>query len=745
MILKKNKEIDLDKITLGSSKKVWWKCDKGHEWDACVVNRNRGTGCPYCSGRKVISGINDLATINPILAKEWNYEKNGDLKPNMVTVNCGRKVWWKCKKGHEWEVTVDNRNRGRGCPFCGNKKILKGYNDLATVNPELVKEWNYKKNGNQKPNMFLASYSKKVWWICKNGHEWQATIINRSRGTGCPYCAGVKTIVGYNDLATVNPELIKEWNYEKNGDMNPNIISANTNKKVWWKCRKGHEWEAVISSRNAGNGCPYCAKELQTSFPEQAIYYYIKKIFPDAINSDHHLNMELDIFIPSKNIAIEYDGVFWHKNSKSDEKKNKLCEDNKIILFRVKENYNKENFENEYLKIVPCSYSDSGIKFAVEMILKYFNKEIDVNLDKNRANIYSMFIQNQKEHSLLNLNPILTKEWNYEKNGDLKPDMVTVSSGKKVWWKCDKGHEWMAVIRSRNDGSGCPYCANQKILKGYNDLKTVNPKLSKEWNYEKNNGLKPDMFIGNSREKVWWICENGHEWKASIINRTRGTSCPYCLGRQVIKGFNDLATLNPELSKEWNNEKNGNLKPDMVTVSCGKKVWWKCKNGHEWQGSIANRSKGSGCPICGNKIVLKGYNDLATINPKLAKEWNYERNKDLKPDMVTCNSNKKVWWICEKGHEWETYISNRNKGRGCAYCAGQKVISGENDLATLNPNLIEEWNYGRNKGINPWEVMSNSHKRVWWKCKNGHEWESTIANRNKGNGCPECKKINRKS
>ncbi len=738
---KKNININLENLFLGSKRKIWWICNKGHEWEASINNRNKGTGCPQCSGRQVIVGYNDLATVNPKLAKEWNYEKNGELKPNMVMANSGKKVWWICNKGHEWEASIDNRSRGRDCPFCANKQLLKGYNDLATINPKLAKEWNYEKNGELKPNMIMANSGKKVWWICNKGHEWEASVINRNRGTGCSICTGQQVHKGYNDLATVNPKLAKEWNYEKNGDLKPDMVTANSStKKVWWKCNKGHEWRAVISSRNNGTGCPICAKELQTSFPEQAIYFYIKKLFPDAINGDHHLKMELDIFIPSEKIAIEYDGSFWHNNSKSDERKNKLCKENKILLFRVKENTKEEGVENKYLKIIPCAYSDAGIKSAIELITKYLDKNIDVNLDRDRALIYESFINNQKDQSLMIINPCVAKEWHYEKNGNLKPDMVTANSAKKVWWKCNKGHEWQAIIRSRNNGTGCPICANQQLLKGYNDLATVNPELAKEWNYNKNGDLKPDMVMPNREKNVWWKCNKGHEWEASIKNRNNGSGCLICVNQQVLKGYNDLATMNPELVKEWNYNKNGDLKPDMVMPNSRKKVWWKCNKGHEWQASITNRNKGNGCPICANRQLLKGYNDLATVNLELVKEWNYNKNGDLKPDMVMPNSSKKVWWKCNKGHEWEASIANRSKGRGCSICHSKQVLKGYNDLGTINPALARDWHYEKNGNLKPDMVMANSNKKAWWKCsKCSHEWQASIANRNKGRGCPNCK------
>jgi hypothetical protein len=122
----------------------------------------------------------------------------------------------------------------------------------------------------------------------------------------------------------------------------------------------------------------------------------------------------------------------------------------------------------------------------------------------------------------------LAKEWNYEKNNILTPKDVTPNSGKKVWWKCNKGHEWQATIASRNSGCGCPYCSGNRVLKGYNDLLTINPTLASEWNYEKNNGLTPMDVTPNSDKKVWWKCHNEHEWQSSIGHRNRGRGCPEC-------------------------------------------------------------------------------------------------------------------------------------------------------------------------------------------------------------------------
>ena len=244
-----------------SSKKVWWKCSSGHEWQATIGSRNKGNGCPHCSGRLVIKGKNDLQTINPILVKEWNYEKNNGLTPMDITPNSDKKLWWKCSNGHEWQARIADRNSGHGCPYCAGQKVLKGNNDLQTVNPILAKEWNYEKNNGLTPTDVMPNSSKKVWWKCSEGHEWQAIIADRNRGCGCPYCAGRKVAKGYNDLQTVNPILASEWNFEKNNGLTPMDITPNSGKKVWWKCSKGHEWQARIANRNKGSGCPYCYKE----------------------------------------------------------------------------------------------------------------------------------------------------------------------------------------------------------------------------------------------------------------------------------------------------------------------------------------------------------------------------------------------------------------------------------------------------------------------------------------------------
>ena len=198
-----------------------------------------------------------------MLADEWDFDLN-EITPNQITYGYSSKIWWKCKKGHQWEAQPYVRAKGIGCPYCSGKKLLQGVNDLQTTNPQLCSEWDYEKNGELIPSMITGNNGKKVWWKCKEGHSWQASINHRARGTGCPVCAGKTIVAGYNDLLTLYPKLCLDWNYERNIDIHPSFLRPRSDKKVWWKCQYGHEWEASVSNRVSGTGCPFCAKEKRS-------------------------------------------------------------------------------------------------------------------------------------------------------------------------------------------------------------------------------------------------------------------------------------------------------------------------------------------------------------------------------------------------------------------------------------------------------------------------------------------------
>jgi len=334
--------------------------------------------------------------------------------------------------------------------------------------------------------------------------------------------------------------------------------------------------------------------------------------------------------------------------------------------------------------------------------------------------------------------PELIPDWHPTKNGDLTPDTITPASGRKVWWQCQYGHEWQATVANRSrQRSGCPYCAGNVAVPGKNDLATVRPDLAAGWHPTKNGDLTPNLIARSSDRKVWWQCTKGHEWRASAANRYRGAGCPYCAGRRVLAGSNDLASHFPDLAAEWHPTKNGDLTPEGVSRSSGRVVWWQCAKGHEWRAAVNNRIRGRGCPYCSGYFAWAGDNDLATVRPDLAAQWHPTKNGDLTAQGVTRQANRKVWWQCAKGHEWLALVSSRDAGNGCPYCAGHRAWPGESDLATLRPDIAREWHPTKNGDLTPQDVTAPAATRVWWQCPAGHEWRAVVYNRLKA-GCPRC-------
>lgn len=411
-----------------------------------------------------------LAYRFPELAKEWDYEGNASLNPNDISYGSTQKVSWKCSKcGGKYITSVNQRtNSHSGCPYCSNHKVLQGFNDLATRHPDLAIEWDYRRNGDLRPENVLCSSHKKVYWICPVCcNSYDAWIFNRTKGESCPYCAGRKVKVGFNDLASNYPELLKEWDYDVNSHLSPYDITTRSNRVIGWKCSVcAHKWKTAIVKRTMGAQCPKCNKRNHTSFPEQAIFYYIKKVYPEAINGFKGVfdrSMELDIYIPTIQVAIEYDGIQWHtdKESLREQKKYQICRENGIKLIRVRE----DETQNSYCDVsISCQYRHRDYSYLDETIKNVFVALgvpcPSVNTKNDAIEINSAFLTVIRNGSFGEMFPQYIDEWDNEKNGDLTPFMFSPYSNEKVSWICRAcGHKYEMIIGSKAQGRKCIKCS----------------------------------------------------------------------------------------------------------------------------------------------------------------------------------------------------------------------------------------------------------------------------------------------
>lgn len=433
------------------------------------------------------------------------------------------------------------------------------------VNNELINEWNWEKNNELGiyPDKITLGSGKKVWWICDKGHEWAVRVVNRDKGSGCPYCAGYYIWPGYNDLATTRPDLAAEWDYERNGDLLPTQISRGYGKKVWWTCKIcGNSWLASPNSRdNMDSGCPECVKGNKVSSQEIKLYYYVNKYFSDTISgySNEHIGLtELDIFIPSLNIGIEYDGTRWHMDIGRDKNKDVVCNKNNINLIRIREP-NCPKYDSTCTFIYLKNRSQQILEDVYRELLKLLGvKNPNVDFDRDLSDINNLIFHKKKENSLAVLYPDIAKEWHPTKNGNLTSYDVTSKSDKRVWWLCTNcGYEWIVSVAARTSNNhGCPKCG--RIKSNINRRKT-NEEFLKELIEINDNIVVIDKYI-TSQDPILVCCKTcGFKWSPTPDNLLQGEGCPMC-GREKVRKIHCKIVYCPELNSTFDSGTEASIK-----------------------------------------------------------------------------------------------------------------------------------------------------------------------------------------
>lgn len=335
-----NKDLDPWIIGKSSKKTIWLICDNGldHYYSTSPSSCTRNYhGCQVCNGQVVFSGFNDLFTTDKHLASLWNFDKNTNISPYEVSHGSERKVWWKCDEcGHEWMATIANIVAGKRCPVCAKKKQsvtlinnkLNQGQSFGDCFPQLLKMWDYHENQNIDPFAIFPSSRTRVAWICSNNHKFTKSIVGMCKAflngeSLCRYCIGIGVKQGINDLRTTFPELVEEWDYNKNIDCTPDTIAFGSTKRVWWICKHcKHEWQTTPNSRtNLGSGCPECARHFSVSKLQQAVERYIATKYSYEIlherectiiatnpKTDYKLPYDNDVAVGDHRLIIEVHG-----------------------------------------------------------------------------------------------------------------------------------------------------------------------------------------------------------------------------------------------------------------------------------------------------------------------------------------------------------------------------------------------------------------------------------------------------
>lgn len=389
---------------------------------------------------------------------------------------------------------------------------------------------------------YLLYSNAKVSWICEHQHQWEEKINNRTaKGLGCPFCAGVRPIPGINDLASIFPRLKNEWDYRLNGDLKPSDVFPQSNIVVNWVCGRNHRWKAKICHRTAGRGCPYCA-------------------------GNKPIAGETDLQSCRPDIAQQW----CHEKNNGSTPADFTQHSHYLAWWKCENGHEYQSPIYRRTRGCGCPICDG------KKIIPHVN-------------------------DLASYVPELALEWDYRNNGDLTPTQVAPHSNTLCSRICKTcGYAWTASPNNRIAGSGCPKCAGFCVDPEINSFAAMNPSLINQWDLVRNQPLTAWDVAAYDNRTYQWICENGHLFSATPANRTKGTSCPYCVGKLPVVGVNDLLTLHPELAKHWSTPRN-KRGPEMYFADSSSSVWWKCEADHVFRAPVREMTLRWRCPKCEQK------------------------------------------------------------------------------------------------------------------------------------------------
>lgn len=440
---------------------------------------------------------------------EFDTTKN-NFSMNEITIGSGKNVWWLCSNGHSYQTSLSHRIKmGTGCGICSHKVFRKNENDLLTTHPEIAEEWDYEKNKVSPNEVMAGSNNAKYWFICSKGHSYDATLLNRKKGRGCPTCS--------IERHTSFPE-----------------------KTIFYYMKK-----YFLNVEENYHSSVLGTKEI------------------DIFLLDYNVGIEYDGRAWHKNYKRDLE-----KDKECLKNGITLIRIREIGCF----DFNSSSIK-KYIKHDNITELNEAILFIFNYLNSEYNLNIkaDVNVDRDRIEIMELMKLYEKNNSIAKHSPEIYSYWNYEKNGIIKPEQISHASVKQFWLKCSLGHEWQMDAHKFSTSPKCPFCSDFRTWTGFNDLFTTNPELKDYWS--NNNVLNPLELRKGCNFVALWICSKcGYEYEMKISEKTRGRGCPYCSNHRLKKGFNDFKTKYPLLAKEWSN-RNTKKPDEVFPNSRYKAIW----------------------------------------------------------------------------------------------------------------------------------------------------------------------------
>lgn len=706
---KKNKGVELEKLVLAENLPLHWICDKcGHKWSANVKSRvGKKDGkyflyqCRKCADANSIEPVSSV----PILVKFWNFDKNIDKDINKISKHSLEYAFWHCKKcGYDWSMTILGRAvSDQLCPCCEKGIAAKrGFNDVFTVVPELMKLYDWKKNKNIDIYNCTVGSSAMAWWHCPDcGREWSSEISQRVikkqdeayRVVGCNNCNRLnarKTSYG-DEYPLLKKMYVEELNDRKLSDRWTR--AERISKQIYWKCLDCNEifdstLNSMITCQRYGNkGCPFCAHTRVRPGESFADMHpkLMKEFSPDnKINPYEYLpgSAEEAIWICKKDPRHTWNATF-------------------------------------YLR----ARGDGNCPYCHQVIL-----------NENLNSFAAVYPQYKDIYSKKNKKPV---------------NKIFFNTRYKFKWTCPTCHgDYPASISEIvNSKKKCPFCHEGRILPGFNSFAALFPNIANMLSPK--NNFDADCCSPYSKVHALWACSTcGGEYPADIVEMVEGKcECPFCTNKRVLPGFNSLDITHPEISNLWSNNNNRNTNTIMAQISEPYK--WICKVcNNEYIAPVNKMVNGeSTCPFCINKKVLPGFNSLDVTHPEIAKLWSNNNERTI--NTVMAESKYNTLWTCpDCCSDYTASPHEMIQGTAkCSYCEKLK-----NSLAINHSDLMEEWIWVNNYALaDPYQISEKSPKKVFWQCKNSpnHRYRQSPASRTmfknrKREPCPYCKGLRQK-